>query len=240
MPNLDQNTVFGQQLHLAWEHFKFHAEQRMRMFYFFLLVIGLLLNAFSLLIRSGDPKYQAYAFVLLCIGGLLSTFFLSLDIRNVQLLEQSEDLLRKIEKDTLYTNWRDEIGGEAIKLGILSREAVLKDYVRSNVKIRSGPFYRWFFVDNIKHKLSIRFIQGIAILFFWIGAYAATPPTLTVSIGLQVDVELLVGIGLVLCLAWGVHALTTPQRYLRWEQEALEALKPKDDRHNGAEGTGSS
>lgn len=142
MPDPDANTVFSERLRLAWEHFKFHAEQRTRMFHFFLLAVTLLLNAFSLLIRSEVASHQEYAFVLLCIGGLLSTLFLSLDVRNAQLLEQSEDLLRKIEEDTLYKDWRDETDGGEIKLGILSREAVLKKYVRSKYPIRSGQFLR--------------------------------------------------------------------------------------------------
>ncbi len=79
MPSPD--ILFSQQLHLAWEHFKFHAEQRTRVFHFFLLVVALLLSAFSVLVDSENEKYQEYAFLVLCIGGLLSTFFLSLDVR---------------------------------------------------------------------------------------------------------------------------------------------------------------
>ncbi len=146
---------------------------------------------------------------------------------NAQLLEQSEALLRKIEEETLFKDWRSEIDGGEIKLGILSREAVLKDYVRSNDKICSGRFSRWIFVDNIKHKLSIRFIQAVAILCFWIGAYAAAPSTVPVFLFV---------IGLVLCLAWGYYALMTPARDLKWEQEAVEAK----DANNRAEGTGRS
>ena len=237
MPDPDANTVFSERLRLAWEHFRFHAEQRTRMFHFFLLAAALLLNAFSLLTRSEVASYQEYAFVLLCIGGVLSTLFLSLDVRNTQLLEASETLLRKIEEDTLYKDWRGEIDGRQIKLGILSREAVLKDYVRSNDKIRSGPFCRWFFVDNIKHSFAIRFIQVFAILCFWIGAFVATPSKITVSLVVEVHAGYFVLMGLVICLVWAVHALWSPQRHLKWEHEALKQLDARRDR---AEGTGSS
>lgn len=225
MPNLNEDNVFSQQLHLAWEHFKFHAEQRTRMFHFFLLTIGILLSAFSVLVDDKNGNYKDYAFLILCIGGLLSTMFLSLDVRNTQLLKQSEALLRKIEEDTLYTDWRGETDGGEVKLGILSREAVLKDYVRSNPKISDGPFLRWFFVDNIKHTLSIRFIQVISVLCFWIGAYAAAPSKVPVLI-------FVIGFGV--CLVWGSYALWTPERDLGWEEEALKAL----DARNRAGGAG--
>lgn len=226
MPNPDSNTVFSERLRFAWEHFRFHAEQRTRVFHFFLLAVALLLSAFSVLVDNENAKYQKYAYLVLCIGGVLSTMFLSLDVRNVQLLEQSEALLRKMEKDTLYTDWRDEIDGGEIKLGILSREAVLKEYVQSKFRIRSAPFLRWFLVDNIKHKLSIRLIHGMAILGFWIGAYAAAPSTVSVWIFV---------IGSAVCLAWGYYALRTPQRHLKWEQKALKVL----DARNHAGGSGS-
>ncbi len=240
MPDPDANTVFSQQLHLAWEHFKFHAEQRTRMFHFFLLAVALLLNAFSLLIRSEDPEYKAYAFVLLCIGGLLSTMFLSLDVRNTQLLEQSETLLRKIEETTLYRDekWQGETDGGKIKLGIFSREAVMKEYVKTKFRFGNWPILRWIIVHNIKHKLSVRSIQVVAILSFWFIAYATTPSTMTIPIfgfGSDVDAELLVGIGWVFCLLWGVYAMSTPQRHLKWEQEALEARDSRNhEERNGS------
>jgi len=109
--NPDANKIFSKQFDLAWEHFKFHAEQRTRMFHFFLLVVALLLNAFSLIIDGENQKLQDSAFLVLFLGGLFSTFFLSLDVRNTQLLESSEGLLRKIEKDTLYGDWRETING---------------------------------------------------------------------------------------------------------------------------------
>ncbi len=199
------------------------------MFHFFLISAGLLINAFSLLIRSGDPKYQAFAFILLCIGGILSTMFVSLDIRNTQLLEQSEALLRKIEKDSLYGDWRDKIDGADIKLGILSREAVLKDYVDSCDQIRCGPLLRWIWVDNIKHKFAIRSMEIIAIVSFWIFAYETAPPATTVQLYiLEVDVKSLIAVGLGLCLIWTFHALRSPSRHRRWEQEALKATDARD------------
>lgn len=231
MCNPDPNTIFSKQFDLAWEHFKFHAEQRTRMFYFFLLAIGLLLNAFSLLIRSGDASYQAHAFVLLCLGGFLSTIFLSLDVRNTQLLESSEALLRKIEEKTLYSDlaaWSSEIDGVKVRLGILSREAVFKEYLQKNKNTSSALM--WININRIKHKFSIRMIQIIAIVCFWIGAFETAPSGKKVPvIVLDIEVELLIGIGALLCAIWGILALRTPGRDWKWEKEALEAASTKEN-----------
>jgi len=123
------------QFKLAWEHFKFHAEQRTKMFNFFLLAVALLLNAFSSILDPKSAPYNNYAFIVLSIGGFLSTMFFALDIRNTQLIKHSEDLLRKIENN-LYpaSEWKESIDGKTVRLGLLSREEVLGTYIKNNIK----------------------------------------------------------------------------------------------------------
>ena len=221
--DLCKNTLFSERLRLAWEHFKFHAEQRTRMFHFFLIAAGLLVSAFSVMTKE-NGIYQEYAFIPLCIGGLLSTFFLCLDVRNAQLLEQSESLLRKIEEDYLYPNWTGEVDGKEIKLGILSREAVLKKHIQSDKEICNDGYIRWFSVDNIKHKISMRAIEGIGIVGFWFGAYAAAPAKIKVPIfGFVPDYSILI-VGFIFGF-WAIKALRSPERDLEWEKKALVALK---------------
>ena len=64
---INEDTILNEQMRLAWEHFKFHAEQRTRMFNFFLLTVALLVNAFSFLIKSDNQGYQDHAFFILCL-----------------------------------------------------------------------------------------------------------------------------------------------------------------------------
>lgn len=218
---------------LAWEHFRFHAEQRTRMFHFFLLTVALLLNAFSLLLRADNAVYHDYAFIVLSIGGIFSTVFFALDVRNTQLLEYSEALLRKIE-DELYSNeqWREEVNGGAIKLGLLSREAVLKDYVKKNLKTRSNLFWRWFFVDNLKHKLAIRLIVVFSIIGFWSAAWAMTPSDHSYS-------RVFIWIFILISGAWIVNAMWSPTRDKKREQHALQysqtSTTTQDRSHRQAE-----
>jgi len=222
------NDVFEYQFRLAWEHFKFHAEQRTRVFHFFLITVALLLNAFSWMLRSTDPIYQGWAFLLLCIGGILSTIFLGLDVRNTQLLEQSEALLRRMEEDDLYKDdkWVEVRDGKKLRLGILSREATLKKHMKENHKSLYSRLFRWITFDNIKHKFGIRFIQFLAIICFWVGAYKMTNEfkilPLFILFGPEIKIKSWEIGGLILCLIWGFHAVATPGRHLGWELEALK------------------
>ena len=132
------HMTFEHQYQFAWEHFKFHADQRTKMFRFFLLVIGLLLMAFSFLAKSDSDTagsgYAQYSFLLLYAGGLLSTIFFGLDVRNTQLIKQSESILRWIETMWLFPEpvWYEQRKGQAnpTKLGLLSRDALLKEYLQ--------------------------------------------------------------------------------------------------------------
>lgn len=153
---------------LAWEHFKFHAEQRTRMFHFFLISIGLLLNAF-VVVHGTDAADRRVSTSLLMLGGIFSTLFFTLDVRNTQLLESGEALLRKLEEENLYpaSEWYERTDDGAVRLGLLSRDAVLKNHTKNTAPLRYHVLFRWVFFDNIKHKLSIRLIVLLSIFLFW-------------------------------------------------------------------------
>ena len=218
------NNDFEYQFRLAWEHFKFHAEQRTRVFHFFLITVALLLNAFSWMLRA-DAAYQGWAFLLLCIGGILSTIFLGLDVRNTQLLEQSEALLRRMEDDLFEDDkWVEIRDGKKLRLGILSREATLKKHMKKEHKYLYARPFRWIIFDNVKHKFGIRFIQLLAIVCFWVGAYKMTDESkilpLLFLFGPEIKIKFWEIWGLILCLIWGFYAMATPGRHLVWELEA--------------------
>lgn len=212
---ISKNELFSKQFQFAWEHFRFHAEQRTRMFHFFLITAALLLNAFSFL--NDKNPYDQYAFLVLCIGGLVSTMFLSLDVRNVQLLQMSEELLQQIEEQWLYPatgpEWYISEEDKKIKLGMLSREAILNSHLQTKFPKDYNSSWSWIYFENIKHKLSVRFIQGTAALMFWIFAIITTPSEFP-------SVLILEWVGFAICLWWGYYAMTTPKRHRHWEEQA--------------------
>ena len=231
---LTPKEVFDYRFTLSWEHFKFHAEQRTKMFHFFLISAALILNAFSLMLRAADPVYSSYAFVPLVFGGLMSTFFLSLDVRNTQLLEYSENILRRLEETVLFGR-EDEpytvLDGAAcipVTPGILAREAVLKSHqCKSNFsglkRIRS-----LLLVNNIKHKTSIRAIELFSIIGFFWSAWQTAPVNLNIPLPFfDISAECFVAIIGVFCLMCVVIALGSPRRHLRWEAAAYRWTQNK-------------
>lgn len=222
--------TFEHQYQFAWDHFKFHADQRTKMFRFFLIVIGLLMTAFSFLAKSDSETaaaYTPYLFLLFYSGGLLATIFLGLDVRNTQLIEHSESILRRIETKWLFPDpeWYEETKRQQdpTKLGLLSRDALLKDYLRENHPKRDFVLIRWLFVDNITHKFAIRSIYLTSISFFWFAAYVVRKPDLLGCWRISVQewpgwIEIA---GILMCLLWSVYALVSPWRDARWERDAL-------------------
>ena len=131
--------------------------------------------------------------------------------------------MQTIETDKLFGDWRETICGEEVKLGPLSREALLKDFVKSNCGVFKWPILRWVFIDNIKHKLAIRFIVVVAIVCFWIGAYETAPLEMIIPlVAWEIEAETLIRIGALFSAIWCVYALLTPWRDRSWERQALK------------------
>ena len=84
----------------VWDWWKFHAKQRTDMFNYFLIVTGILANAYVSLLKDqgGQP---ALAIGLGILGALASAGFWLLDVRNRRQLERATLILRRIESDQL-------------------------------------------------------------------------------------------------------------------------------------------
>lgn len=83
----------------AWRWFEFHSRQRVSMFNFFLIGIGILGNAYVLVLNSGRG---GVAGSLAIVGALMALDFVVLDRRNRQLVKLGEQMLRIFECDELY------------------------------------------------------------------------------------------------------------------------------------------
>jgi len=134
-------------LDYAWKWFEYHAKQRVSMFNFFLIASGVLAHASVNLICG---EYFVPAMGLAIIGIIISVSFLLLDCRNADLVYMGEDVLRRLEKDSLFPqNFQglSETGTETCG-GILYRE-----YIESKAGIE-------------KHKYILRVIEGVIGLCF--------------------------------------------------------------------------
>lgn len=109
-------------LSYAWKYFSFHARQRTLMLNFFLIVVGIIANGVALVVRF--DLNAAFLIALLVVGALVALAFYFLDRRNVQLLGMGEEVLRKLERDSVFRRfgWVDR--HPDIPLGFLHRENV--------------------------------------------------------------------------------------------------------------------
>src|SRR5205807_9929653 len=88
------------QLEYAWKWFSYHADQRVKLFNYMLVVFGALTAAIVSAINSNAPT--ALEVFLCMISALLALAFFFLDGRNQYLVRLGEHVLTSIEKDTLF------------------------------------------------------------------------------------------------------------------------------------------
>ncbi len=138
-------------LDYAWKWFEFHASQRITMFSFFLIVGGILANAYVAAATNG-PWFSACAVGI--VGTLASVSFIFLDCRNRQLVKLAEDVLVDIESTALFAeSIAEQKHGNGQTAGILKRDEV-------EAEAASWPRREFF-----RHKLWIRLMEfavGIA------------------------------------------------------------------------------
>jgi len=91
------------QLKYAWEWFKYHADQRLRAFYFYLIIIGALAIGYLSAIQVNEKVNQIHFNQvdkiipwLFLLGCIVSIAFLCLEIRNVELVNIGRDKLKEL------------------------------------------------------------------------------------------------------------------------------------------------
>jgi hypothetical protein len=107
-PNLlDQKKwLFDQRFKYGVDLFKFHADQRMKMFQFFLVFVGLFAGAYATLLTKG---YLLASTVLGMLASILTVGFLFLEHRNEELVHIAEDVLASLESDALFVGYKRPI-----------------------------------------------------------------------------------------------------------------------------------
>ena len=145
-------------LDLAWKWFDHHAKQRTSFFNFFLIITGILLNAYVIAIRDDQ---LLIAFMICIIGVFQSLAFITFDCRGRQLVTHSEDVIEKIERSTLFTkDFFDPVikNGEQLGLLIVERMISMREGVRKGL-----------LKNLLKMKTGIRIMQCVVLLLFLIG-----------------------------------------------------------------------
>lgn len=103
----------------AWRYFEFHAKQRTTMFNFFLVFSGFFVGA---CVKLLDLQQNELVMIILCLGLLITTFFIRLDKRNVELVHIAEDVLNDLEEKYLFKDYEFD-GGKKREEKILHKLA---------------------------------------------------------------------------------------------------------------------
>jgi hypothetical protein len=111
------------QFDYAWKWFAYHADQRVKMFNFMLIVFGVFATAIVTALGNEDLP-SGVAAVLCFVAAALGLIFSLLDRRNRDLVWIGEELLTHLEKNFIFAKSEPikSRRGKDIKFGILSRQ----------------------------------------------------------------------------------------------------------------------
>lgn len=142
------------QFDYAWKWFESHQRQRMVMFYYYCIIVGILANA---LVFSYKESYFSIRLPIGVIGIFTSLAFFFFDIRNRGMCTVAENILEKLENEVIFPpEFTDENSNKRGPLSV-DREIGMREDQKFSIK-------RMFF----KHKYWIRMMYVIVALFFFV------------------------------------------------------------------------
>jgi len=87
------------QFDYAWKWFESHQRQRMVMFYYYCIIVGVLANA---LVASYEANYSSLRIPIGTMGTITSLAFLFFEIRNRGMCTVAENILEKLENEVIF------------------------------------------------------------------------------------------------------------------------------------------
>ena len=93
------------QLEYAWNYFEIHAEQRLKTFNFYIVIMTLLVGSGATLIST---KYYLFSIIILLLIIFFSFIFWKLDLRNKELIHNAEENLQIQENELIIKPFQKE------------------------------------------------------------------------------------------------------------------------------------
>jgi len=143
------------QFEYAWRWFESSAKQRMTMFYYYLIMVGILTNAWVL---AYDKRLLAVTVAISLLGIVTSVAAICFDVRNRRMAKAGEDILERLELEAIYNGNGSQIGPLSI-----DRRAGMREGQKRSIGKRL-----------LKHKFWIRSLEGLFALGFALSIVLAT------------------------------------------------------------------
>jgi amino acid permease len=124
LKNEAKTQTHSKALEHAWNHFSYHANQRLVTFRFYLIFVAIFISAY---VKLMSDSATVIASVIGALGMIFTYVFYRLDFRNKKLIKLSESVIKEEEKlmasNINYENTTDGFS----KMQIFERSEVIKD-----------------------------------------------------------------------------------------------------------------
>ncbi|MFA4831577.1 MAG: hypothetical protein WC618_05460 [Patescibacteria group bacterium] len=146
-------------LKITWEWFEFHADQRLRAFYYFLIITGALAFGYIQCIGGCEQLKMVSPFIS-GLGILVSIAFFCLEIRNVELVNIGRIALRRYKFEPVFIDYSHREEDERIK-ELYDKQEIeeLKRYKETALKDAIGKWQGLYWIERyLKHEYWLRLI----------------------------------------------------------------------------------
>lgn len=131
----------------AWDYFHFHAGQRLKTFEFYIVIATVFLSGYAISLK--EDNLMPIGIILGLLLTILSFVFWKLDVRNRQLIKNSEKALKIVEK-----------GFDLERTGDTPHTFELFNYDEFNIKQKRSKSYSLFWQRHFSYSNCFDFVFG--------------------------------------------------------------------------------